>query len=52
MAIVGRAVLTPLTGIISQKTGSIALAYLVPLVGYQFVLLYAFWGCHLRPRAQ
>jgi len=50
MAIIGGAVLTPLMGIISQKTGSIALAYLVPLGGYIFVLAYAFWGCNLRPR--
>jgi len=50
MAIIGGAVLTPLMGMISQKTGSIALAYMVPLGGYLFVVVYAFWGCHLKPR--
>jgi FHS family L-fucose permease-like MFS transporter len=49
MAIVGGAVLTPIMGFISQRTGSIANAYAVPLTGYVFVALYAFWGAHLRP---
>jgi FHS family L-fucose permease-like MFS transporter len=50
MAIVGGAVLTPIMGIVSQATGSIALAYTVPLAGYAFVIYYAFWGCRLKPR--
>ncbi len=49
MAIVGGAVLTPLMGILNQWSGSIAVAYSVPLVCYIFVALYAFWGCHLKP---
>jgi MFS transporter, FHS family, L-fucose permease len=46
MAIVGGAVLTPAMGLISVKTQSIALAYLVPLTGYVFVVLYAFFGAN------
>jgi FHS family L-fucose permease-like MFS transporter len=49
MSIIGGAVLTPIMGLISQRTGSIANAYAVPLTGYIFVALYAFWGAHLRP---
>lgn len=49
MSIIGGAVLTPIMGLISQRTGSIAHAYAVPLTGYIFVALYAFWGAHLRP---
>ncbi len=44
MAIVGGAVLTPVMGLISVKTQSIALAYLVPLAGYIVVGLYSFFG--------
>jgi MFS transporter, FHS family, L-fucose permease len=51
MAIIGGAVLTPLMGLISQRSGSIATAYTVPLVAYVFVALYAFWGAHLHPFA-
>jgi FHS family L-fucose permease-like MFS transporter len=49
MAIIGGAILTPIMGLISQRSGSIANAYSVPLIGYMFVALYAFWGAHLRP---
>jgi FHS family L-fucose permease-like MFS transporter len=49
MSIIGGAILTPIMGLISQRTGSIANAYAVPLAGYVFVGLYAFWGAHLRP---
>jgi hypothetical protein len=52
MVIVGGAVLAPKIGLISQKSGSIAIAYSVPLAAYVFVALYAFWGAHLRPFAQ
>lgn len=52
MAIVGGAVLTPIMGLISQRSGNIANAYMVPLVGYVSVALYAFWGAHLRPFAR
>jgi FHS family L-fucose permease-like MFS transporter len=44
MAIVGGAALTPLMGLINDRTHSIALAYLVPLVGYVCVAAYAFLG--------
>jgi FHS family L-fucose permease-like MFS transporter len=44
MAIVGGAALTPLMGLINDRTHSIALAYLVPLAGYVCVAVYAFWG--------
>lgn len=42
MAIVGGAVLTPIMGWIAQTSHRIALAYLVPLVCYGCVALYAF----------
>jgi FHS family L-fucose permease-like MFS transporter len=44
MAIIGGAALTPLMGLISDRTHSIALAYLVPLAGYACVAAYAFLG--------
>ena len=44
MAIVGGAALTPLMGLINDRTHSIALAYLVPLAGYGCVATYAFLG--------
>jgi FHS family L-fucose permease-like MFS transporter len=44
MAIVGGAVLTPLMGLLSQTTHSIAKAYSVPLICYCFVVFYAFIG--------
>jgi len=44
MAIVGGAVLTPLMGLIAETYGSIALAYLVPLVAYVVVAAYGFAG--------
>jgi FHS family L-fucose permease-like MFS transporter len=47
MAIVGGAVLTPIMGLISVKTGSIALAYAVPLVAYVLIALYAFSDARL-----
>jgi FHS family L-fucose permease-like MFS transporter len=48
MAIIGGAALTPLMGLISDRAHSIALAYLVPLVGYVVVALYAFFGSRAR----
>jgi FHS family L-fucose permease-like MFS transporter len=48
MGIVGGAVLTPAMGLISEASQSIAIAYLVPLLGYVGVALYAFWGTGLR----
>jgi len=44
MAIVGGAVLTPLMGLISEKSGSIALAYSVPLFTYVYIALYSLLG--------
>jgi FHS family L-fucose permease-like MFS transporter len=48
MAIVGGAALTPLMGLINDRTHSIALAYLVPLAGYVCVAAYAFLGSARR----
>ncbi|MGA3160867.1 MAG: L-fucose:H+ symporter permease [Terracidiphilus sp.] len=48
MAIVGGAALTPLMGLINDRTHSIALAYLVPLAGYASVAAYAFFGATRR----
>jgi FHS family L-fucose permease-like MFS transporter len=48
MAIVGGAVLTPIMGLISEKTHSLAIAYSVPLLAYMVIALYSFWGS--RPR--
>jgi len=44
MAVVGGAVLTPLMGLISEKSGSIALAYAVPLFTYVYIALYSLLG--------
>ncbi|HMH06826.1 MAG TPA: L-fucose:H+ symporter permease [Terriglobales bacterium] len=48
MAIVGGAVLTPLMGLISEKSGSIALAYSVPLFTYIYIALYSLLGSKQR----
>jgi len=48
MAIVGGAVLTPAMGLISEKTGSIALAYSLPLFAYVYIALYSFLGSKQR----
>jgi MFS transporter, FHS family, L-fucose permease len=42
MAIVGGAVLTPFMGWISQSTQNIALAYVVPLIGYMTIAAFSF----------
>jgi len=47
MAIIGGAVLTPLMGIISDSSKSIAYAYGVPLAGYTFIACYSFFA-HAR----
>jgi FHS family L-fucose permease-like MFS transporter len=44
MAIVGGAVLTPLMGIISEKSLSLAIAYFVPLASYCYLAMYALFG--------
>ena len=48
MAIVGGAVLTPLMGLISEKSGSIAIAYSVPLLAYVYITFYSWFGS--KPR--
>jgi MFS transporter, FHS family, L-fucose permease len=48
MAIVGGAVLTPVMGLIAGRTGSIALAYSVPLVAYVVIAGYSFMGSKQR----
>ena len=44
MAIIGGAALTPLMGIISDSSQSIAYAYGVPLLGYICIACYSFFG--------
>jgi FHS family L-fucose permease-like MFS transporter len=48
MTIVGGAVLTPIMGLISQSTHSLALAYLVPFAAYIFIAYYGFAGSRVR----
>ena len=51
MAIVGGAVLTPIMGLISEKSGSIALAYSVPLLAYVYIAFYSLLGSKPRELA-
>ncbi|MFC2112326.1 L-fucose:H+ symporter permease [Bacteroidota bacterium] len=44
MAIVGGAVFTPLMGLISDRTGSMAMAMIIPLVCYIYVTYYSYIG--------
>ena len=44
MAIVGGAVWTPITGLISDQTKSLAIAMVVPLFAYFYICYYAFIG--------
>lgn len=44
MAIIGGAVWTPLMGMISDKTHSMALAIIIPLISYVFIIYYSFAG--------
>ena len=44
MAIVGGAILTPLMGLISDKTDSMALAMLIPMGSYLYITYYSFIG--------
>lgn len=48
MAIIGGAVFPPIMGVISDKTGSMALAMLVVVVGYLVVTWYAVWGAKMK----
>jgi FHS family L-fucose permease-like MFS transporter len=47
MAIIGGAVFTPVMGIISDRTGSMALAMTLPLICYVVVTWYAVWGARI-----
>jgi len=49
MAIVGGAICPPLLGWIARRTGSIAVGYLVPALGYGCVSLYGFIVGQVRP---
>ncbi len=44
MAIIGGAVWTPIMGLISDKTSSLALAMCIPLIAYFYILYYALIG--------
>lgn len=48
MAIVGGAILTPVMGLISEAGHGIALAYIVPLIAYVVIAVYAFTGAKAR----
>jgi FHS family L-fucose permease-like MFS transporter len=50
MSIIGGAVFTPVMGLVFQKTHSMAIAMVVPLVCYVCVAYYAFWGSKIPPR--
>jgi FHS family L-fucose permease-like MFS transporter len=52
MAIVGGAVFTPIMGLISDRTGSMALAMLVPLCCYAFIVWYSFVGSRMAEPAE
>jgi MFS transporter, FHS family, L-fucose permease len=51
MAIIGGAALTPIMGLIADRTGSMALAMIVPLICYVFVTYYAFIGSKIKSLA-
>ena len=44
MAIIGGAIFPPLVGVVERATGSLALGYLLPALGYVVVAVYAFVG--------
>jgi len=44
MAIIGGAIWTPIMGLISDKTGSMALAMIIPFICYLYVMYYSFIG--------
>ena len=48
MAIIGGAVFTPIMGLVSQITGSMALAMIVPFTGYVYMVYYAYRGCRMK----
>ncbi len=44
MAIIGGAILTPVMGLIAQETDSMAMAMIIPLVAYVYILYYSLFG--------
>jgi FHS family L-fucose permease-like MFS transporter len=44
MAIIGGAIWTPLMGLVADQTGSMAMAMVVPLVSYIYIVYYSFVG--------
>jgi FHS family L-fucose permease-like MFS transporter len=44
MAIAGGAVLTPVMGVLADRTSSVALAYGIPLLGYVLIACYSYFG--------
>jgi MFS transporter, FHS family, L-fucose permease len=50
MGIVGGAVFTPIMGLISGQTGSMAAAMLVPLCCYLFIAYFSYIGSAVRIR--
>jgi FHS family L-fucose permease-like MFS transporter len=44
MAIAGGAVLTPLMGVLADRSSSVALAYSIPLAGYIVIAWYSYFG--------
>jgi len=44
MAIIGGAVLTPIMGLISERSHSVALSYSVPLAAYCYLTMYSLFG--------
>lgn len=50
MAIVGGAVLPPLMGYIAERSASMAIAMIVPLIGYVYITYYAMYGSKLKSR--
>lgn len=51
MSVVGGAIFPPAMGWITRMTGSIALGYLLPVLGYAVVVAYAFLGPRLGGKA-
>src|SRR5580698_3579940 len=49
MAIVGGAIFPPILGLIARSTGSLALGYIVPLIGFVVVALYGFFAPSVLP---
>ncbi len=43
MAIVGGAIFPPISGLIARQTGSLALGYIVPLIGFVGVAIFGFY---------